>query len=227
MKLYYNTVSPTLKQILDCLMRLDSLKDFRLVGGTSLALQRGHRRSIDIDMFTDIDYDTMPLDNIRLDLEKSFPIHKDLDSLEESALGYSLRLGFEPDAIVKLDLFYTEKYKFDVIVEDGIRLADEREIASMKLLAIGNGSYRQKDYWDIRELLDSYSLEQMIQWTLSRYPYEISESDIIDALQNTHLVQESPEGIDSLRSLDYWELKQEEIKDAVNQFICNKRNLKE
>ena len=220
MKLYYNTVSPTLMKILSQLMRLDSLRDFRLVGGTSLALQRGHRRSIDIDMFSDIEYGTMPLGEIRSDFERLFPIHKDTDSLETSALGYSIRLGYEPGQVVKLDLFYTEKFIFNPLLVDDIRMADEREVAAMKLLAIGNGSYRQKDYWDVRELLDSYSLKQMIEWCLARHPYEVSESEILDALQNTHLVQESPEGIDSLRTLDYWELKQEEIKDAVRQYLA-------
>lgn len=218
MKLYHDTVSPTLMRILNELMRLDSLKDFRLVGGTSLALQRGHRRSIDIDMFTDVEYGTMPLAAIRADLEQLFPIHKDTDSLEGSALGYSVRLGYEPGYVVKLDLFYTEHFIFEPLWAGHIRIADQREIAAMKLMAIGNKSYRQKDYWDVRELLDSYSLKQMIEWCLARHPYDVTETEILEALQNTHLVQESPEGIDSLRSLDYWELKQEEIKDAVKQY---------
>ena len=54
MILYYETVSPTLQRILHQLMELKSLRGFRLVGGTSLALQRGHRRSIDIDLFTEL-----------------------------------------------------------------------------------------------------------------------------------------------------------------------------
>ena len=59
MKLHYQTVSPVL---LDCLHRLMShpaFKDFYLVGGTSLALQRGHRLSIDIDLFTGVPYGEM------------------------------------------------------------------------------------------------------------------------------------------------------------------------
>lgn len=223
MNLHYNTISPTLKQILDQLMSLDSLKDFRLVGGTSLSLQRGHRRSIDIDMFSDIDYGTMPLSAIRRDLERLFPIHKDTESLDAPALGYSVRLGYDPGYVVKLDLFYTEKFIFDPILADGIRIADEREVAAMKLLAIGNKSYRQKDYWDVRELLDSYTLEQMIGWCLTRHPYDVTETEIIVALENTHLVQESPEGIDSLKTLEYWELKQEEIKDIVKQYKQNRK----
>ncbi|MBE6332791.1 MAG: nucleotidyl transferase AbiEii/AbiGii toxin family protein [Bacteroidales bacterium] len=219
MKLHYETVSPALLKILHQLMEFEVLRNFRLVGGTSLALQRGHRRSIDIDLFTDMEYGKMPLADIRQQLETVFPIHRDLGSMTTTAFGYSLRLGYEPDSVVKVDLFYTEKFIFDAIVADDLRLADEREIAAMKLLAIGNGSYRMKDYWDVRELLDSYTLADMINWCLLRHPYVIEEQDILTALQNVHLVQESNEGIDSLRRLDYWELKREEIKDFVYQYL--------
>lgn len=61
MSLHYETISPLLLSILKKLMSSDILKDFRLVGGTSLALQRGHRHSIDIDLFTDLQYGDMPI----------------------------------------------------------------------------------------------------------------------------------------------------------------------
>ena len=65
MRLYYDTVSAPLLSILRKLMASEVFKDFRLVGGTALALQRGHRRSVDIDLFTDLDYADMPIANMR------------------------------------------------------------------------------------------------------------------------------------------------------------------
>lgn len=53
MKLYLNTVSDLLLTTLQVLMSTDVFSSFRLVGGTSLSLQLGHRASVDIDMFTD------------------------------------------------------------------------------------------------------------------------------------------------------------------------------
>ena len=47
---------------LGLIIRLQSkeyLKGFHLVGGTALALLFGHRRSIDIDLFSDTSFDTM------------------------------------------------------------------------------------------------------------------------------------------------------------------------
>lgn len=54
-KLYYNTVTPYLLKVLKQLMATKEFEKFRLVGGTSLSLQRGHRFSVDIDLFTELD----------------------------------------------------------------------------------------------------------------------------------------------------------------------------
>lgn len=58
------TVSDALWNSLTILMQQDELKDFRLVGGTSLSLQLGHRMSIDIDLFTDLPYDSIDFNTI-------------------------------------------------------------------------------------------------------------------------------------------------------------------
>ena len=51
--LYYNTVTPLLKETLYILMKEDIFSPFRLVGGTNLSLRLGHRMSDDIDLFTE------------------------------------------------------------------------------------------------------------------------------------------------------------------------------
>lgn len=44
--MYYNTVTPFLKESLKVLMKNEYFDSFRLVGGTALSLQLGHRMSI-------------------------------------------------------------------------------------------------------------------------------------------------------------------------------------
>ena len=215
MKLYTNTVSDNLLCILKKLMDSDVFKDFRLVGGTALSLQRGHRRSIDIDLFTDLPYGAMPKTEIKNYLESSFSICDGSDTLSEDALGYHIRLGENQSAIIKLDLFYTDEFIFQYKNIDGIRLADEREIAAMKMLAISGPIKRQKDYWDIHELLQDYSLENMIEWGIKRHPYSLTRDEIIIGLKKISDVEEAPEGIDALRPLDYWELKVLDILDEL------------
>ncbi len=57
--LYKEAVSEKLLEVLHELMNIPDLKDFRLVGGTALALQLNHRESVDIDLFS---YKSFPKD---------------------------------------------------------------------------------------------------------------------------------------------------------------------
>ena len=206
MRLYYDTVSTPLLSILRRLMSAEMLNDFRLVGGTALALQRGHRMSVDIDLFTDLYYADMPVADMRNYLEKEFPVHRGTESMDMPANGYHIFLSEGQEPPIKVDFFYTEPFIFPAIEEDGLRIADQREIAAMKLGVIGNQIYRQKDYWDVHDLLEDYSLSEMIQWALQRDPYSFTKEDIIKGLQQVNQVEESPMGIVSLKPLSYWEL---------------------
>jgi|694.fasta_scaffold02143_12 hypothetical protein len=58
--LYYETIEPELLELLNKLLDIEEFKELRLVGGTSLALQYGHRKSVDIDYFADAEQNPMP-----------------------------------------------------------------------------------------------------------------------------------------------------------------------
>lgn len=70
--LYYNTVNELLKNSVLKLMKSNVFNNFRLVGGTALSLQIGHRASIDIDLFSDLEYGTLDFDAIEKYLTESF-----------------------------------------------------------------------------------------------------------------------------------------------------------
>ena len=55
--LYHETVLPGTLGLLKRLMADDALRQFVLVGGTALSLQIGHRRSIDLDLFSVTDFE--------------------------------------------------------------------------------------------------------------------------------------------------------------------------
>ena len=65
-------VSKNIIDALNILMDSDELSSFRLVGGTSLSLQFGHRQSIDIDLFTDDEYGTINFNAIDSFLRDKF-----------------------------------------------------------------------------------------------------------------------------------------------------------
>jgi hypothetical protein len=53
--LYLSTVESTTLELLKRLQQLPVLSNTRLVGGTALALQLGHRKSIDLDFLASDD----------------------------------------------------------------------------------------------------------------------------------------------------------------------------
>lgn len=58
-KLHYETVTPILINSLLKIMGEGLFAPFRLVGGTNLSLRFGHRKSDDIDLFTDAEYGSL------------------------------------------------------------------------------------------------------------------------------------------------------------------------
>lgn len=71
-----DTVSSLLLEALKVISESPAFQDFNLVGGTCLSLQLGHRRSIDIDLFTDMEYGKMDTQAMKDFLSHIFPILK-------------------------------------------------------------------------------------------------------------------------------------------------------
>ena len=182
MDLYLSTVSDLLWESLKEIMQQKEFDRFRLVGGTSLSLQLGHRESVDIDMFTDAEYGSLDFERLEALLKEKFQY---VDSLQSGLIsfGKSFFIGKSKEKLVKLDLFYTDGFVFPPIDVEGVRLASIKEVAAMKLDIIGRGG-RKKDFWDVHELLDSFTMEEMIKFYLKRYPYNFNRDEIIDGLTN-------------------------------------------
>lgn len=212
MKLYYNTVSPTLLSVLRKLMQNETFHQFRLVGGTALSLQLGHRISVDIDLFTDMNYGTMDLSGIAKAFKDNYPYVEGLEKLETDVPGYTLYCGNNETDAIKVDLFYTDPFLYPPIVDGDLRIADFKDIATMKILAISNAG-RAKDFWDIHELMNHITLNEMIHLAIERFPYSIEQSEIIKRLANIPTVLEEP-SIISLKG-DYWEFVVEDIREEA------------
>ena len=167
--LFYKTVSPLLLSVLKTLMAAKEFEEFRLVGGTGLSLYRGHRESVDIDLFTDAPYDSIDFDKIDSFLRSKYPY---VDTSNDDIIGFgkSYFVGESENNSIKLDLFYTDEFIEAVTVIDAIRLASVEEIIAMKLDVIQRGG-RKKDFWDLHELMDEYSIDKMFSLHEKRDPY--------------------------------------------------------
>jgi predicted nucleotidyltransferase component of viral defense system len=136
--------------LLKNLMEQPLLEPFYLVGGTALALQLGHRFSVDLDLFTHLPYDKEVL----------------FDSLKDE---FNMTIEFSNNVItigyineVKIDLVnvrYTPQYPMHTI--EGVRMLDIKDIAAMKLNAIAQRG-NKKDFYDMYFLFKSISLAEML-----------------------------------------------------------------
>ena len=145
---------------LDLLRKLQSLPDFadlRLVGGTSLALQIGHRISVDLDFFGKED---SSLDELT-DLISKFA--------SVSPLSSSRLMRFLIVNGVKVDIVnYPYPWIDSPVISDGLVLAGIKDIAAMKLSAITNRGTK-KDFIDYYFLLQRFSLDELIEFYKQKY----------------------------------------------------------
>ncbi len=187
-KLHFNTTGQKLQGILKTLMAAKEFDAFRLVGGTALSLLRGHRESVDIDLFSDAPYDSIDFGAIYTFLYNTFSYVDTID-YNVIGLGKSFYIGNSEEDCVKLDLFYTDKFIQEIFLMDGIRLATVEEIIAMKIDVISRGG-RKKDFWDIHELKDDYSIAEMLVLHKQRYPYNHDEDQIRSNFSNFEIADD-------------------------------------
>lgn len=175
---------------------------FRLVGGTCLSLQHGHRVSVDIDLFTDISYGSIDFSKLESFLSDHFPYVSGNEGMPH-AVGCSWFVGNSELNAVKIDLYYTNTFIRPPLIEDNVRLAATEDIIAMKLDIVARGG-RKKDFWNLHELADYYDFDSMIAFHLERYPYSHDEKLIRKQLVNFDIADDDfdPE---CLRG-KYWEL---------------------
>ncbi|WP_432221767.1 nucleotidyl transferase AbiEii/AbiGii toxin family protein [Flavobacterium sp. TMP13] len=194
-------------------MKFDVFKDFRLVGGTALSLQIGHRESIDIDLFSDVEYGTLDFKAIENYLKENFEYVDFLDIIP--AMGKSYIIGENKENTIKLDLYYTDNYIQPYIEIDGIRMATIEEIIAMKIDVVQRGG-RKKDFWDLHDLLQSYDISQMLDLHKQRYPYT-HDRDLI--IQNLTSFEQADEDFNPICFKGkYWEFIKEDFEEVILKF---------
>lgn len=156
--LHKETVSKQMWELLQKLMKDEILKDFNLVGGTSLSLQIGHRLSIDIDLFTTKGFDEQAL-------------------LKDLANKYPIRIRDMFDNTILLDI---DKVKVDILAhqypwqkpidtKEGVRSASLEDIGAMKLHAIFQNGTRIKDFIDMYFLMEHHPLKIYLESYRNKY----------------------------------------------------------
>ncbi len=206
--LYTSTVDSNTLSILKQLLDLTILKDFSLVGGTALSLQYGHRISVDLDLFSNEKFE-------HNEILKSFQGNFGNKFKYEGNFSRFGIFCFIDD--IKIDIVhYPHKIIAPLDIRDGIRMYNSIDISAMKIQAIlGRG--KKKDFWDIAELLNHFSIQDIINNNSQKYPNQMLMISIPQALTYFTDANESEDPI-SLKG-QTWESVQTIIKQKVSEYL--------
>ncbi len=163
--------------LLYALQEKEYLKHFFLVGDTGLALMIGHRKSIDIDLFTARDFDTeILLEKLESDFNFS------MDIIEKNTIkGYA-------DG-VKVD-FLAHKYPMineRLEIED-LRIASLDDISAMKVNSIANDGTRVKDFIDLYFLLSEHDYK--VEKLLNNFQAKYTQRNAMHALKSLNYFED-------------------------------------
>jgi hypothetical protein len=204
--LFLNTVKSETYELLQKLMQIPELSEFVLVGGTNLSLKFGHRISVDLDLFTDKPFD---LDEVFTGIGKTLPQSIKLDQRKQT-------IWLNIDGI-KVDIILHEyPYIRPIEVIDNVRFMSVEDIIPMKLEAMATRGVK-KDFWNINELLNHYSLPRMIEFYQAKYP----NSDVGHVLLSmTYFVdaeyqKDNPEDLKGTT----WEQVKTNMQTTIEQYV--------
>lgn len=180
-KLYWDILDQKRKDILPLLSAFK--QDFYLAGGTALALQLGHRDSIDFDFFSPKSFSTEILFQ---KIQKIFVSHSIVKTQEEKDT-----LTVEIDSSIKISFFiYPYELIKPLIDEENFRIAAISDIGAMKLSAITSRSIL-KDYVDLYFILHQIELGELLNLTKEKFP-SIDANPILKSLVYFDDIREEP-----------------------------------
>ena len=153
------TIKDNTLELLKKLQREETLSTTRLVGGTALALQIGHRISVDLDLFSKEPLDINAIEQI---LTHKFNFSAHFIS-KGSVRG-------EIDGI-KIDILH-HPYEWidEPVCEEDIIMASLQDITAMKLNSIIHNGTRPKDVLDVAYLSQYFSYDNMRSLLVQKYP---------------------------------------------------------
>ncbi len=175
-------------------------KNFYLVGGTAIALQIGHRRSIDFDLFTEKSFNPLKIRRIIL---KNYQINQTLIQGDGE-------LTIIVDQVKLTFLQYPFLIKRNLIFENIIKIPDLLTLGAMKAFALGKRA-KWKDYVDLYFIFQKYNFKDLIDKTYSIFKTEFNEK--LFRVQLSYF-----DDIDYSEEIEYlpgFEKKDEEIKEFL------------
>jgi hypothetical protein len=159
-ELFWITISENMRLILSGFSKSEISTRFYLAGGTALALQVGHRRSVDLDFFSP----TEDIPSVRAALENALdPFHATLADSAWGNLVYlvqDVRIGFYG---------YGHPLVAPLVESEEVLLASVEDIGLMKLDTLLSRAAR-KDFYDLYFICQQIPLPQLLDMAPKKYP---------------------------------------------------------
>lgn len=158
---HWNTITPQMRSILTGFAKNKLSKEFYLAGGTALALQLGHRLSVDLDFFSATQEDIPALmEPLRSAMKEFSPVLSDSSWGNLVFLADGVRVGFYG-------------YGYDmvkpILQTEGMALASVEDIALMKMDALLARASR-KDFHDLYAICQRIDLRVLLDLAPRKYP---------------------------------------------------------
>ena len=137
---------------------------FYLVGGTALALQFGHRRSLDFDLFSSRQFENQ---HIRNRIKTKWTINQTMiDQLDElTMVVHGVKCTF---------FYYPYRIPHPLAAVGTLTMPDPLTIGAMKAFALGRRA-KWKDYVDLYFIFQRYSLADVVDRAKNLFSNEIDE----------------------------------------------------
>lgn len=157
---HLSTVKEETYRLLQSLFLIETInKQFALAGGTALALQLGHRQSIDLDIFSPYDFNTREIE-ITLSSVPEFDF-KLVNANKQMLFAYikQIKCDFVHEPAKQIRPFFEQ---------DGVKYFSIEDIAAMKMHTIcGRG--KKKDFFDVYVLIEKYGWQTLLTWFQEKY----------------------------------------------------------
>ncbi len=205
--MFKGTVSKELWDVLYSLSQIPELESFRLVEGTALALQMGHRISVDIDLFSN---ELTDKKRIRSKINETF------GSIVLKSTSYSLSGTING---VRVDIYdqWTLPFRKPALIESGIKIAALEDIAAFKLSAITNRRDK-KDYIDLFFLFKKLEITEVLN-DFKNYEPLLSSQSVIFALAEAYAAESNQSVMPNMLVDIDWGIIKQTMTDASKAFI--------
>lgn len=194
--MFTKTLLPDTLRAIQLISDTSEIKTAYLAGGTALALQIGHRISVDLDFFTQEQFSETEL-STKLG---SYPEFVQAGTAKWTVWG---KIGE-----TKFSIFYYKYPLFESTVSfEGLQLASLADIAAMKIHAIEDRGTK-RDFVDVYFLSKNYTLEQMLEFYQKKYG--VFEDHLYTILRSLDYFEDAEKESDMPRMLT--EVNWEEVK---------------